>query len=222
MDPKSRKKKIVEAIGGYVQISEKVLNALAMVPREEFVPPHLRNMAYIDTPLPLKPMQTISAIHMVAIMCEILDLQPGHKVLEVGGGSGYHAAVCSLLVAPEGCPNPGHVYSIEIDQELAERAKMTLHKLGFTHVTMICGDGTRGLPEFAPYDRILVTAAAPDIPPPLLEQLKDGGYLVIPIGRDIQQLVLAKKERNEIEYETHGLVSFVPLVGKYGFRDFMT
>jgi len=201
--------------------SEKVEKALLAVPREEFVPEPLKDKAYVDTPLPIGHGQTISAIHMVAIMVEALDLKPGLKVLEVGAGSGYHAAVCAEIIAPKDAKIKGHVYSVERISELAELARKNLEKAGYSdRVTVIVGDGTCGYHENAPYDRILVTAAGPKIPEPLLEQLKVGGILLIPIGGKglWQELILVKKHKDKIEKSSLGGVAFVPLIGKYGWN----
>lgn len=200
-----------------------VIKAMLKVPREEFVLESLKEEAYVDAPLPTLKGQTISAPHMVAIMCELLDLNIGHKVLEVGAGSGYHAAVCAEIVAPSDIPKEkwGHVYTIELFKELVEFARNNLKKCGYDdRVTVIEGDGTLGYPEAAPYDRILVTAAAPKIPPPLKEQLKDGGKLVIPIGEaySIQELILVEKIGNEFKEFRCGGCIFVPLYGKYGWE----
>ena len=163
--------------------------------------------------------------HMVAIMCETLDLEVGHKILEVGTGSGYHAAICAEIVAPsDEDPNVwGHVYTIERIADLAEFARKNLEKTGYSNrVTVIVGDGTCGYAEAAPYDRILVTAASPKIPDPLVAQLKVGGKLVIPVGHIHywQDLILVTKRKDgKIETKNLGSVAFVPLVGKYGWGE---
>ncbi len=202
--------------------SEKVKKAMLKVPREEFVLSEYRKYAYVDSPLPILKGQTISAPHMVALMCEVADLDIGHNVLEIGTGSGYHAAVIAEVVAPEESPIKGHVYTIERIPELAEFAKKNLEKTGYSdRVTVIVGDGTLGYPEKAPYDRIIVTAAAPKPPEPLLEQLKVGGKLVIPVGsRYLQHLyVIEKKGPKEFMRETVTPCVFVPLVGEYGWSE---
>lgn len=200
-----------------------VIKAMLKVPREEFVLESLKEEAYIDIPLPTLKGQTISAPHMVAMMCELLDLSIGHKVLEVGAGSGYHAAVCAEIVAPSDVSKDkwGHVYTIEFLKELVEFARNNLKRCGYDdRVTVIEGDGTLGYPEAAPYDRILVTAAAPIIPPPLKEQLKEGGKLVIPLGEaySIQELVLLEKIEGKFKETKCGGCIFVPLYGKYGWK----
>lgn len=202
-----------------------VIKAMMKVPREHFVPQEYRKYAWIDTPLPTFRGQTISAIHMVAWMNELLDLKVGHKVLEIGAGSGYHAATIAEIVAPEDVPDDlkGHVYTIEIIKELAELAKQNLSRLNYdARVTVIHSDGTLGYPGAAPYDRILVTAAAPQIPPPLLSQLKIGGKMVIPLGiwTFYQELTLVEKlSNNDFKTKSVGGCVFVPLKGKYGFKD---
>ncbi|MHC1610645.1 MAG: protein-L-isoaspartate O-methyltransferase [Candidatus Methanospirareceae archaeon] len=193
-------------------ISEGVLRAMMRVKRHLFVPPHLSDQAYADYPLPIGEGQTISAPHMVAMMCDYLELKRGDKVLEIGTGSGYHAAVIAEMVGDE-----GHVYSVERIEYLVEFSRENLKHAGYKNVTVILSDGSLGLSEHAPYDKISVTCAAPDVPPPLLEQLKIGGRMVIPIGRYWQVLYLVKK-RDGVERERKCDVAFVPLLGRYGFK----
>jgi len=199
-----------------------VIQALRTVPREEFVLEEFRNEAYVDTPLPIGYNQTISAIHMVAMMCEALNLEPGNKVLEIGSGSGYHAAVVAEIIAPMDSEKTGHVYTLEIIPEVAEYAKKNLRKTKYDdRATVICADGSKGYPEKAPYDKILVTASAPKVPPPLIDQLKVGGLLVIPVGNIYvyQQLLLVKKEKENETKTTHLCdVAFVPLMGEHGWK----
>lgn len=199
---------------GYVSTPE-VEAAMRRVPREEFVPEHLRDDAYIDSPLPIGEGQTISAPHMVAIMVEQLELRPGMKVLEIGAGSGYHAAVCAEVIGPE-----GHVYTIERIASLASFAEDNLKRTGYArNVTVMFGDGTRGLPEHAPFDRIFVAAAAPDVPKPLIDQLADGGLMLVPVGgRYYQDLVRVRKRKGKLEKENLGGCVFVPLIGEHGYR----
>lgn len=198
---------------GYVT-SKEVEAAMRRVPREEFLPSEVRDDAYVDTPLPIGEGQTISAPHMVAIMVEHFDLKPGHKVLEIGTGSGYHAAVCAEIVAPD-----GHIYTIERITSLASFAENNLKKTGYSKlVTVIVGDGTRGLQERAPFDRIFVAAGAPDVPPPLTDQLADGGRLLIPVGgRWYQDLVRVIRKGKKLVTENLGGCVFVPLIGEYGY-----
>ncbi|MGB8311078.1 MAG: protein-L-isoaspartate(D-aspartate) O-methyltransferase [Halobacteriota archaeon] len=189
-------------------ISERVLNAVREVKREDFIPPELRQLAYVDEPLPIGDNQTISAPHMVAIMCELLEIQSADHILEVGTGSGYHAAIMAQLL------DDGIVYTIERSKRLAIEATKRLPPT----VVVIVGDGSLGLPDKAPFDKISVTCSAPDIPPPLLSQLKPGGLMVIPVGRWMQELYLIKKT-NGIQKIKEGNVAFVPLIGTYGFKD---
>jgi protein-L-isoaspartate(D-aspartate) O-methyltransferase len=193
-------------------IGERVLEAMEKVPRERFVPDDARDFAYEDMPLHIGHGQTISAPSMVAIMCDILDVRDGDKVLDVGTGWGYHAAILSVLAGS------GMVHTVERIPELAERAQKILRELGYDNVKVIAGDGSEGLPEFAPYDRINVAAAAPEIPKALTEELAEGGRLVVPVGRYIQELILAVKKNGRIETYQKGGVAFVPLVGKAGFK----
>lgn len=196
-------------------VSASVEKAMRRVPREEFLPESYREDAYIDSPLPIGEGQTISAPHMVAIMAERLDLAPGLKVLEIGAGSGYHAAVCAEIVAPD-----GHIYTVERISTLAEFAQSNLRKTGYADlVTVIFGDGTRGLPEKAPFDRIFVAAGAPDIPRPLTEQLADGGSLLVPVGgRYLQDLIKIRRRGSRLEKESLGGCVFVPLIGEHGYH----
>jgi len=156
-------------------------------------------------------------------MNEALQLEVGNKVLEVGAGSGWHAATIAELVAPSGAPRSeyGHVYTVEIVQDLADFARKNIMKAGYgDRVTIISGDGSLGFPEKAPYDRILVTAAAPDIPKPLIDQLKSGGIMLIPVGSAslFQNLMKIAKTNGKIRQENLGGVAFVPLTGKHGHR----
>ena len=193
-------------------ISERVLAAMKSVPRHLFVPVREQGDAYIDTPLPIGRGQTISAPHMVAIMCDLLDIRDGMNVLEIGAGSGYHAAVMAVLAGS------GHIYTVERIESLALSARENLKKAGIENVTVIVEDGTLGLPGFAPYDRISVAAASPEILETLTDQLKTGGKLIIPVGKSYQELYLVTKT-NGLKREAKGGVVFVPLVGKKGFRN---
>ena len=198
---------------GYIT-STSVANAMRRVPREEFVPQRLRDEAYIDTPLPIGDGQTISAPHMVAIMAEKLEVQPGHKVLEVGAGSGYHAAVVAELVRPG-----GRVFTVERYESLARFAEANLARAGYADtVEVVVGDGSLGLPEHAPYDRIFVACGAPDVPSPLIEQLSDGGHMLVPVGGKMyQDLIKIIKRGKKVTTENHGGCVFVPLVGEHGY-----
>jgi len=193
---------------GRNELSDRVMDAMGSVPREEFVLPAYRHLAYRNTPLPIEAGQTISQPLIVALMTELLDPQPGEVMLEVGTGSGYQAAVLSLLV--------GHVYSVEIVEELAASAAEVLQRLDYDNVTVRAGDGYAGWPEHAPFDGIIVTAAAEHIPPPLLRQLKPGGKLVIPVGEEhgYQELLLVEVDAaGDIRKKSVLPVRFVPLTG---------
>ena len=192
------------------QLDAKVLAAMEEVPRHEFVPKDLRYLAYSNGPLGIGHGQTISQPYIVALMTDLLNPQPGDVVLEVGTGCGYQTAVLSLLVK--------HVYSIEIVKDLANEASTRLQHLGFTNVVVRNGDGYSGWQEHSPYDSIIVTAAAPSIPPPLVDQLKSGGRMVIPIGKPYGSQILSvvnKNERGEISVEDLLPVAFVPLTGDH-------
>lgn len=203
--------------------SPNVIEALRRVPREPFLPEPVKSSAATDCPLPIGSGQTASAPHMVSIMDEALELEVGHKVLEVGGGSGWHASTIAEIVAPSDTSkeNWGHVYTIERIAELAAFAKKNITEAGYgDRVTVIHQDGTVGYPEEAPYDRILVAAAGPTVPKPLIDQLKDGGVLLVPVGgaQHYQTLVRVRKKGETIVEENLGGVAFVPLIGKHGFQ----
>jgi len=160
---------------------------------------------------------------MVSIMDEVLELEVGNKVLEVGAGCGWHAATVAEIIAPSDMPKEkwGHVYTVEIVSQLADLARTNIEKAGYSdRITIICGDGSLGYVEMAPYDRILVTAAAPDVPKPLIEQLKDGGVLVLPVGGVYlyQTLLRIRKRDSQVIEENLGGVAFVPLTGRYGYK----
>jgi protein-L-isoaspartate(D-aspartate) O-methyltransferase len=194
---------------GYLS-SPIVIKAMETTSREIFLPSEKKPYAHDDTPLEIGEGQTISAPHMVAIMAEALDLKKGQKVLEIGTGSGYHAAIIAHII------NPGHLYTIERHQKLADKAKKNLIKAGITNVTVITGDGSIGLSQYAPYQRIYVTCASPRVPPPLLTQLDENGRLLIPTGRRYSRLLLIKKN-HDISTKDLGACVFVPLIGKEGF-----
>jgi len=184
----------------------RTLAALRTVPRHQLVPAHLVARAYDDTPLPIGHDQTISQPYIVAFMTEALGLRGGETVLEVGTGSGYQAAVLAEIAA--------HVYTIEIVEPLAERARADLARLGYRNIQVRAGDGYQGWPEAAPFDAIIVTAAAPRIPEPLKAQLKDGGRLVIPVGEDDQSLVVITRTGGRYTEQRVLPVRFVPMTGK--------
>lgn len=183
----------------------RVLQALRAVPRERFVPAEYREVAYRDTPLPIGHGQTISQPYIVGLMTELLDVKPSHKVLEIGTGSGYQAAVLAPL-----CRS---VFTIEIVPALARSASELLRRLGAKNVTVREGDGYKGWPEEAPFDRIILTAAPPEIPQALIDQLKPGGRLVAPEGRVMQELVVIDKDaKGNVRRTSNIPVRFVPMV----------
>ena len=184
---------------------EQVLKALETIPRHLFVPDYLADEAYSDGPLPIGSGQTISQPYIVAYMSEQLDLKKTDRVLEVGTGSGYQAAVLAELV--------DSVFTIEIITELTEKAQKVLSELNYRNIKFKVGNGYHGWPEHAPFDAIIVTAAAEEIPQPLIDQLKVGGQLIIPVGDFFQELILVKKEENGIKKEKKLPVRFVPLTG---------
>ncbi len=184
---------------------ERVLTTMAKVPREEFVPADARVDAYEDGPLPIGYDQTISQPYIVAFMTEQLRLKPSDRLLEIGSGSGYQAAVLAELVAD--------VYTIEIVEPLAKTAEATLQRLGYKNVHLRVGDGYQGWPEEAPFDAIIVTCAPDKVPQPLVDQLKDGGRMVIPVGeRFAQQLYLLEKKNGQLKESATLPVRFVPMV----------
>lgn len=209
MEFEAQRNRLIEELR-FQGISQRVLAAMRRVPRHLFIPESEWKHAYADYPLPIGWGQTISAPHMVAIMCDLLDIHDGMKVLEIGAGSGYHAAVMAVLAGS------GHVYAVEVIEGLAKFARENLKKAGITNVTVITGDGSLGLPEYAPYDRINVACAAPDVPDTLTDQLNSGGKLIIPVGRYFQELYLVTKT-DGLKKEAKGGVVFVPLIGEKGF-----
>ncbi len=186
----------------------RVLKAMATVPRHRFVPERYHHEAYNDHPLPIGYDQTISQPFIVALMTERLDPQPGEKVLEIGTGSGYQAAILSLLVK--------EVYSIEIVEELAASAEKVLSELNYDNVHVKAGDGYQGWPDKAPFDAIIVTCAPDHIPGPLIEQLKEGGRMMIPVGEEsaVQELYLLEKRDGKVEKKSVLPVRFVPMTGE--------
>jgi protein-L-isoaspartate(D-aspartate) O-methyltransferase len=218
VDFELERKKLVDSLvrRGYISKPE-VISAMMKVPRHIFVPKEIKSYAYHDSPQTIGLGQTISAPHMVGIMAEKLDLKPGQKVLEIGGGSGYHAAVVAEIIGKE-----GHVYSVEYVEALANRGRENIEKAGLREiVTIIHGDGSLGLSEHAPYDRIFVTCASPEVPPPLLDQLANKGKLLIPAGsRHYQTLLYYERKGKKIIKKDYGGCVFVPLRGKYGFKLF--
>ncbi len=197
-----------------------VINAMRVVPRTKFLSADMKSYTSTDTPLPIGCAQTISAPHIVSMINEALQLEIGHKVLEIGTGSGWHAATIAEIVAPKESPRSewGHVYSIEIFKNLAENARKNIMNVSYgDRITTINGDGSKGCPEKAPFDRILATASTTKVPKPLIDQLKSNGIIVIPIGKPslFQNLMkLTKQSDGKIKEENLGSVTFVPLAGK--------
>jgi protein-L-isoaspartate(D-aspartate) O-methyltransferase len=212
-----KKKRMIQHLieEGYIHKKE-VIGAMENVDRHLFVPKEVQDSAYVDSPLPIGEGQTISAPHMVGIMAECLELDKGQKVLEIGTGFGYHAAIIAKIVGEN-----GRVYTVERIRSLAEQAKRNLEKAKVANiVNVIVGDGSKGLPKYAPYDRIFVACAAPDIPKPLIEQLKDNGILLVPVGgRWYQTLFQCRKVGDKIKKIDMGGCVFVPLVGEYGVKE---
>lgn len=191
---------------------ERVLDAIRRVPRHLFVDKAYYHQAYNDYPLPIGYSQTISQPYMVAVMTELLKLKGDESVLEIGTGSGYQAAILALLC--------NRVFTIERIPELSSRAKKILNELGFKNINFLIGDGSVGWPDFAPYDGIIVTAGAPDVPMALVEQLADKGRLVVPIGGEyFQTLNLITKHKGSVVKKELFECTFVPLVGKEGWEE---
>jgi len=192
---------------------EKVFNAFKSVKRENFVLPEYKNLAYLDEPLPIGAGQTISQPTTVAIMTSALEPKAGQKILEIGTGSGYQAAILAHIVGQK-----GKVVSVERIKELVDFAKKNLKKEGIKNVTVIHGDGSKGYAPEAPYDRIIVTACAPKIPEKLIDQLKIGGILVCPVGKSYfaQKMLKIKKLKDRLDIEDLGYFAFVPLIEEHG------
>jgi protein-L-isoaspartate(D-aspartate) O-methyltransferase len=187
---------------------KKVLDAMARIPRHLFVEERLRERAYADYPLPIGDGQTISQPYVVALMTEALRLRPGDRVLEIGTGSGYQAAVLAEIVKD--------VYTIEIRKSLADMAEKRFRELGYKNVKVKYADGYLGWEEYAPFDAIIITASANHIPPPLIRQIKEGGRLIIPLGNTVyyQTLTLLTKKKGDLDVEQMGSVAFVPMIGE--------
>lgn len=214
MNYEEKRKDLIDKLvrRGYIN-SDNVKKAMREVPRHLFVPEEMKDMAYVDSPQPIGQGQTISAPHMVAMMVEALDVKSGQKILEIGGGMGYHAAVLGKMVGKE-----GEIYSVEYLESLAESGRKKLKKASIDNVHIIIGDGSNGYKNKAPYDRISVACGAPNIPKPLIDQLKENGKILIPVGGQMyQNLIKGTKKGNSLEKENLGGVLFVPLKGKHGF-----
>ena len=191
---------------------QRVLEAMRRVPRHLFIPEGTRNLAYCDGPLPIGHGQTISQPYIVALMTEILEIEGKERVLEVGTGSGYQAAILSRLAS--------QVYSVERHAALAQQAEKLFAQLGYDNIVVRVGNGTLGWPDHSPYEAIIITAAAPDVPQPLTDQLADGGRLVAPVGSQWSQvLVKVRRQGDLLIRERRTAVAFVPLVGKYGWEE---
>lgn len=204
------KRKLVEGLWSKGIKDENILKAIYDIPREKFISPALRKFAYDDNALPIECAQTISQPFTVAYMTQTLEVKPGEKILEIGTGSGYQAAILSTLGAD--------VYSVERIEKLYENANILLGELGFK-VNLKIDDGTLGWEENAPYDKIIVTAGAPDIPQHLVEQLIVGGKLVIPVGdHESQRLLVITRTETGIEKKFHEYFKFVPLIGAEGWK----
>ncbi|HEY4901220.1 MAG TPA: protein-L-isoaspartate(D-aspartate) O-methyltransferase [Terriglobales bacterium] len=206
-----RARMVEEQLRGRGIRDERVLAAIGKVPREAFVAPEFAREVYADGPLPIGEGQTVSQPYMVGAMVEALELQPSDRVLEVGTGTGYEAAVLGELAA--------EVWTIERHAELADKARQILLQLGYGNVHVVHGDGSLGLPEQAPFNKIVVAAGAPQAPPSLIAQLAEGGTMVVPVGNRVeQQLLVARKIDGQMVVSRHVLCCFVPLLGAEGWE----
>lgn len=208
----SRKKMIDHLRGHYKIRDERVLSAMMQIRRDFFVPTALKAQAYKDNALPISSKQTISQPYIVAKMSELLELTPNSKVLEIGAGSGYQTAILAALA--------GQIFAIERIPVLANEAQKRIDEFGFTNVNLACADGTHGWQIYAPFDAILVAAGSPHLPQPLLNQLKIGGKLIIPIGQNqqTQNLFRVTRHREGFQTEDFGACAFVPLIGEHGWK----
>ena len=206
-----RARMVAEQLRGRGIRDERVLAAMGKVPRERFIAPEYVREAYADGPIPIGEGQTVSQPYMVAAMVEALEVKPSDRVLEVGTGTGYEAAVLAELAS--------EVWTIERHAELADKARHVLQELGYGNVHVVHGDGSLGLPQHAPFDKIVVAAGAPQMPPSLIAQLAEGGVLAVPVGnRFDQQLQVARKAGGQMVISHHVLCCFVPLVGAEGWE----
>lgn len=204
MNMVEKRKAMVESlISEGILKKERVIKSFLETPRELFVPEKQRNCAYVDEPLSIGGGQTISAPHMVAIMSELLEPRKTDRVLEIGSGSGYQAAILSKLVK--------EVYTIELDPELVKFSRSNLKKAGIKNVKVFLGDGSKGLERYGPFDKIIVTCGCPEIPEALIEQLKEGGIMVIPVGSVTQILMVGRKRGNNLDLKRNVECVFVPL-----------
>lgn len=213
MNRESERRRLIKKLKseGYLS-NERVIEAMLKVPREEFLIEYQKPYAYADRPLSIGEGQTISAPHMVAIMTEHLDVDEDHKILEIGAGSGYQAAILAEIA------NKGKIYTVERIPELAKKAEDDLKRIGYKNIEIIIADGTKGYKKEAPYDRIIVTAGAPRIPESLPKQLKDPGKLLIPVGgKMFQELKLVEKKGGKFSTKNLGGCVFVPLIGEEGW-----
>lgn len=208
------KEKLIQRLikEGYLK-SKEVIEAMRSIPREIFIPEKLKRHAYDDVPLEIGHGQTISAPHMVAIMLEALELRKDSKVLEIGTGTGYHAALAAKIA------RQGMIYTIERIEELAEKARENFKKLGIKNVKVFVGDGSAGLAEYSPYSHIYATCSAPHIPDVLVQQLDKNGKLLIPVGRIYGDLWLVEKKNDKIRKKNLGGCAFVPMIGKEGYNE---
>jgi protein-L-isoaspartate(D-aspartate) O-methyltransferase len=212
MDARYLAEQMIDTIRAYGISDERIFAAMRKIPRHFFVPEGLSEEAYADSPLPIGDGQTISQPYTVAFMIDQLELRNGHKVLEIGAGSGWNAALMQHMIGKE-----GRVISVERFPDLAELAKENLKKV-YSGAHVVLADGSLGYPPHAPYDRIVVTAASPKIPEPLVQQLNEGGIIIAPVGKMFQQMIKVRKEGGILQTENLGSFRFVPLIGKHGFQ----
>lgn len=219
-----RRQAVEDLKGQGILRDSNIIRAMSKVPREEFLPTDMRAHAYVDSPLPIGFDQTTSALHMIALFCEYGEMKLGQEVFEVGGGCGYMSCVYAEVVAPREKPTEawGHVWSAELIPELAKVGRENVERLGYAdRVTFVQADASEGLEGKGPFDLIIVTSAAPEIPEQLVGQLKRKGVLMIPVGgeRFYQELIrLRRNVDNTIERENLGGVAFVPMKGKHGWN----
>ncbi len=206
-----QRRQLIEVIREKGVENLEILRAFDLTPRHSFLPESVQHRAYEDAPVPIGYGQTASQPSLQALYLKVLDLQPGDRVLEIGTGSGFQTALLAQLAA--------HVYSVERIRELSQRARAAIDTLRLSNVALMVGDGTIGWSRYAPFDAILVAAGAPDIPPALVEQLAEGGRMLIPIGgRDVQQLTLVRKTAEGVSTSDVTAVVFVPLLGRFGWQ----